>query len=70
MTDIVECHAGYRYAQRPIAFYWQGERRVIEAIVDLWLTPEGRGFRVVTQDEQVFELYFLYAQDDWKVKQP
>jgi len=70
MSALVECHSGYQYAQRPAAFYWLGDRKVIEAVLDQWLTPEVRGFQVITQDQQIFELYFLYASDDWKIHQP
>jgi hypothetical protein len=40
MPALVECHAGYRYAQRPVAFSWLGERKLVEAVLDQWLTPE------------------------------
>jgi hypothetical protein len=70
MSQSVECHSGYHYAQRPVAFFWQGERTLVEAIIDTWLTPEKRCFRVITPDHQIFELFFVYATDDWQVCQP
>ena len=70
MPAPVECHSGYRYAQRPVAFAWQGERKMVEAVLDQWLTPEKRGFRVITPDQQIFELYYEVAADEWQVFQP
>jgi hypothetical protein len=43
---------------------------MIDTILDQWLTPEGRGFRVITQDLQIFELFFMYATDEWQILQP
>ena len=30
MSGLVECHSGYDYASRPVAFYWDGQRVEIE----------------------------------------
>jgi hypothetical protein len=70
LPALVECHSGYRYAQRPVAFSWQGVRKVVEAVLDQWLTPEVRGFRVITPDQQIFELYYAIEADEWQVIQP
>jgi len=70
MPGLVECHSGYQYAQRPVAFLWLGDRKIIEAVLDQWLTPEARCFRVITQDGQIFELCFTFASDDWQIHQP
>jgi hypothetical protein len=46
MTIRVECYAGYRGEQEPIAF-WLGDRRLaVQAIVDRWFAPTRRWFRV------------------------
>ena len=70
MPALVECHSGYQYAQRPAAFFWQGEKKLVEAILDQWLTPAARSFRVITQDQQIFELHFRVDLDAWEVIQP
>lgn len=70
MPSLVECHSDYQYAQRPVALLWLGDRKIIEAVLDQWLTPEGRYFRVLTQDQQIFELCFTFASDDWQIHQP
>jgi hypothetical protein len=66
----VECHSGFAYAERPVAFRWQGGRLVVAAILEQARTPAGRHFRIRTQDGQEFELDYLEATDEWRVSQP
>jgi hypothetical protein len=66
----VECHSGYTYAERPIALRWEGRRLVITAIEARWRVPGGHGFRVRTEDDQVFELFYGELYDEWRVHQP
>ena len=70
MADVVECHSGYTYGERPIAFQWEGSRVVIEAIEDAWRVPGGRCFRVRTIDGDVFELFYGELYDEWRIHRP
>jgi len=67
MADIVECYAGSVYPERPRAFYWEGARLEVEAVLSSWHIPQGRRFRVQTVDLQVFELVYHQAEDDWQI---
>ena len=67
MSDLVECHSGYEYAERPIALTWQGQRLEITAVLDTWRIPGGKCFRVRVQDERVFELFYGELYADWRV---
>jgi hypothetical protein len=75
MTDIVECHSGYAYAERPTALTWQGQRFIIDEILSQGRTPQAKWFRVRTVDGQVFELSCAEAVDnypfehEWKIHQ-
>ena len=64
---IVECHSGYSYAERPVAFQWEGERLKIKSIVAEWQTPERKHFRVSTTDERIFEIVYDVTGNVWKV---
>lgn len=68
MLDLVECHSGSGYGERPRALYWQGERLEIEAVQQRWRTPSARCFRVRTVQDQVFELCYQEHRDQWQVK--
>lgn len=51
MGICVECYAGYRGEEEPLAF-WLGERRLtVQAITDRWASPTQRWFRVKADDE-------------------
>lgn len=67
MPDLVECYSGHRYAERPLALFWQGERLTIAEILSVWHTPEGKGFRVRTTGGRFFELLYDEAADEWHI---
>jgi hypothetical protein len=70
MKEIVECHSGYTYAERPVALQWGDERLTIEEIEAQWRIPGGRRFRVRVEDGRVFELFYGELYDEWRVHQP
>lgn len=61
----VECYSGYKYAQEPRAFLWQGERHIVQTVQQSWLTPEGLCFRVKTEEGQLFQLSYRDHDDQW-----
>ena len=70
MSEIVECHSDYEYAERPIALTWKNQRLEIAEIIERWRIPGARCFRVRTVDEQVFELFYGELYDEWRIHQP
>lgn len=65
--DLVECHSGHTYAERPTALHWQGERLPIQEVLESWRIPGGRKFRVVTEDGRSFELFYGELYDEWRI---
>jgi len=65
---LVECHSGAEYADRPLAFTWQGQRLEIAKILGRWRTPNEKGFRIKTTGGQAFELTYREIPDDWQVR--
>jgi hypothetical protein len=65
--EIVECHSGYTYADRPIALRWEGERLPIVEIEARWRIPGGQRFRVRVEDGRVFELFYGELYDEWRI---
>ena len=46
----VECHSGYRSEESPRRF-WLGERCIeVQQVLDRWLSPEHRYFKVLGRD--------------------
>ena len=65
MAIRVECCAGYRGEQEPLAF-WLGERRLVVCdIVDRWFAPTQRWFKVDAEDGQMYVLRHDEATGDW-----
>ena len=54
MSFHVECYAGYRGEQEPLALRF-GERRVaVRAVVDRWYSPAQRWFKVEAEDGDIY----------------
>ena len=68
MAETVECHAGFRYAERPRAFLWEGQRLEVAQVQARARTPQGFWFRVRTADGRLFELVYREAQDSWLIE--
>jgi len=67
MAIRVECYAGYRGEQEPVAF-WLGERRlVVQAVVDRWIAPAQRWFRVDADDGDMYVLRCDESKGDWHI---
>ena len=65
---IVECRSDTEYAERPLAFTWEGERLRVEKILSRWREPDAKGFRVRTTKGQVFVLIYRERIDEWQVQ--
>ena len=68
MSEFIECHSGYAYAERPVALTWEGQRTEIVKILAQWRTPNMKCFRVRTSDGQEFELSYSEATDEWQIQ--
>lgn len=63
----VECYAGYRGEQEPQRF-WLGERPVaVTEILDRWLAPEHRYFKVRGDDTGTYILRHDMHADRWEL---
>lgn len=64
----VECYSGARYAERPVALVWHGERLAVESVERAWQTPDGPAFTVCVAGDRRFELTYDVSQDQWSVR--
>ena len=63
----VECHAGYRGEETPRRFRL-GERQVeIAEVVDSWLAPDHRYFKVKDSQGDLYTLRHDVASDRWEL---
>src|SRR5512143_2881664 len=65
MPIRVECYSGYRPEEEPRAF-WLGERRIeVVELLDRWLSPEHRYFKVKGDDGDVYILRHDEMSGEW-----
>jgi hypothetical protein len=67
MEIVVECYAGYRGEETPRRFAI-GERLVeVARVIDRWMTPDYRYFRVAGDNERVYVLRHNAASGKWEL---
>jgi hypothetical protein len=63
----VECYSGHRGEEIPRRF-WMDERLVtVSAILDRWLAPDHRYFKVAGDDGDVYIIRYDVAADRWEM---
>ena len=63
----VECYAGYQAEERPLRFHI-GQRLVeITEVIDQWLAPDHRYFKVRGSDEGIYILRYDAKIDQWEL---
>lgn len=63
----VACHAGHRGEEEPRAF-WLGERHIVaQAILDRWLAPQHRYFKLQGDDGGTYILRHDEAAGEWEM---
>ena len=68
LTIRVECYAGYRAEQTPQRFYI-GERKIeVSEVIDSWLSPEQKYFKVRGDDEGIYILCYDVNKDTWQLR--
>jgi hypothetical protein len=67
MRIAVECYAGYRGEQEPCAFTLGKRRFGVLAILDRWLEPQHRYFKVKVDDGRRFILRHDDLSGDWEL---
>jgi hypothetical protein len=67
MNAEVECYAGTRHAERPMAVTVAGDRLPVIEVLTSWRTPAGPGFDVLVIGGRRLRLQLDEASDQWTV---
>ena len=63
----VECYAGYRGEETPVRFYL-GERCIeVSEVIDRWLDPAYRYFKLKGDDNGIYILRHATSEDVWEM---
>jgi hypothetical protein len=62
----VECYAGHRGEETPRRLHWCGRTTEIVEILDRWLAPDHRYFKVRVEDGSLFILRHDLQADRWE----
>ncbi len=61
----VSCYAGYKGEETPQHFFLEGRRIEVEEVLDSWLAPDHRYFKLRGDDEATYILRYDTARDYW-----
>ncbi len=61
----VECYAGHRGEEEPRVFFLDERRVAVIAVVDRWLSPNYRYFKVQADDGGIYILRHDEPADQW-----
>ena len=61
----VECYAGYKANQRPLAFSLGKKKMKVTEIMDQWYGPDHTYFKVLTEDDNTYILRYSEKEDRW-----
>ena len=67
MKIRVECHAGYRGEEEPRAFLLGDRRFEVVQLLDRWLDPLHRHFKVQADDGRQYILRHDTTSGDWEL---
>ena len=63
----VECYAGYRSEETPRCLYLGARHIEVEEVLDQWLAPEHRYFKLRGDDGGIYIVRYDSAADDWEL---
>lgn len=61
----VECYAGYRGEERPVRFFLNKRCIEITEILDQWIGPDYRYFKLRGDDDGIYVLRHLSDENTW-----
>jgi hypothetical protein len=67
MNIEVKCYAGYRGEETPRSLVLGGQEMVIRRVLDRWLAPDHRYFKVETSDQAIYILRHDPQRHRWEM---
>ena len=67
MNQTVHCHSGFRFAERPVSFHYEGQHHQIRKVLAETKTENGYQFKVLAESELRYQLVYDEYQDAWLI---
>lgn len=67
MELLVECNPGDRDEETPRSFFLGARRIAVEEILDRWLAPDHRYFKIRGADRGIYILRYDVFSDRWEL---
>lgn len=67
LTLQVECYAGYRGEETPRRFHIGTRSIEVVEVIDRWLSPDHRYFKVLGDDEGIYILRYDTSANRWEL---
>jgi hypothetical protein len=67
LTLHVECHAGYRGEETPRRFHIGTRNIEVIEVIDRWISPDHRYFKVLGNDEGIYILRYDTSTNRWEL---
>lgn len=63
----VECYSGYRAEETPKELHFRGRRVIVAEIVDRWLAPDHRYFKLLGDDRCLYIIRYDVVSYTWQM---
>ena len=63
----VECYSGHKADERPVSFLLDGNKIMVEEIIDRWRGPEFEFFKVLADDGKAYLLKYNF-RGEWMLE--
>lgn len=67
LTLQVECYAGYRGEETPRRFHIGSRNIEVIEVIDRWLSPDHRYFKVLGDDKGIYILRYDTSTNRWEL---
>lgn len=61
----IECYAGYKADERPMSFNLDGNKLMVEKVLEQWRSPESECFKVLADDGKKYLLRNYERKGEW-----
>ena len=67
MKIQVDCYSGFRGEERPKRFWIRSKKIEIKQIIDQWVSPDHRHFKILGNDSSLYTIEFEPASATWEL---